>query len=481
MQLARKILVLVFTGLTLLLLLTFKASFPVWLSFAVNGLVLFILFIYHIFYEKTFSPFLTAFLVFNYLFLFLAPIVQIGSFYGEKAPQFAQYFPYDEKLAIYANLLIVLFNLTFFIVYTFLKRNLKPVQIKYADLKNKYSVILIFSLLIISFLIFAFTFPVVLDEIIKPYWIKLNVSKIYVLIINKTLLFLPFAGIILSKHYLDKSGKKNNNYYFVLLMMLVFFLILFWFKNPLTEKRNALGPLYITLIYIFKPKWLNNNTKMMLFLFFSMVIIFPLVAIITHTAFSLTQLLQNPALLFATSDREGFLHIFHTLHYDAFSNIMATIDYVGHEGLAWGRQLLGVLGFYIPRSLWTEKPFGTGQLVGQYLMDRYHFVFSNLSNPLVSEGFINFGVLGVILMAVLLAYFVRLMLSWINSAHYSKKILAFYFSLHMIFLLRGDLLNGVAYFAGVVIAVLLIPFLIERFIFLIHSKSQITDARKQEA
>ena len=478
MQLYRKILVLVYTGLTLLLLLTFKATPAVWLSFLLNAVVLFIIFIYHIFYEKTFSPFLTAFIVFNYLFLFFAPIAQIGSFYEMKEPKFPQNFPYKEDLAIYANLLIVIFNLTFFSAYVLIKKKIKPPKIKYSGLKKQYSPVLIFSILIVSLLIFAFTFPVVLDEILKPYWVELNVSKMYVLIINKTLLFLPFAGVVLAKNYLDKSA-KNYNYYMVGIMLIIFLLILLWFKNPLTEKRNALGPLYITLMYIFKPKWLNTNTKMMLFLFFSMVIAFPLVAIVTHTAFSLTELIRNPALLFVTSEKESFLHVFHTLHYDAFANIMATIDYVNHEGFSWGKQLLGVFTFYIPRALWSDKPLGTGQLVGNYLIDEYHFVFNNLSNPLVSEGYINFGIAGVILMAILLAYFVKKMLSWLQGTSYVKKILAFYFSLHMLFLLRGDLLNGVAYFTGVVIAILLIPFLIERLIFLIHYKSQVTHADEQ--
>ena len=476
MQLYRKILVLIYTGLTLMLLLTFKATPAVWLSFAANALVLFVIFIYHIFYEKTFSPFLTSFIVFNYLFMFLAPVVQIGSFYEMKDPKFPQYFPYDEELAIYANLLIILFNLTFFIAYVLAKRKLKTVHIKYTELKKRFLPVTIFFILVFSLIIFASTYSVVLDEMIKPYWVKLNVSKLYALLVNKGLLFLPFAGIVLSKYYIDKTEKKTYNYYIVFIMMILFFLILLWFKNPLTEKRNALGPLYITLIWLFLPKWLNSNLKMMLFLFLSMVIAFPLMAIITHTSFSLLELIQNPALLLVNTERESFLHVFHTLHYDAFANIMATIEYVSEHGITWGKQLAGVLGFFIPRAIWHGKPTGTGELIGNYLIDDYHFVYANLSNPLVSEGYINFGILGVFLMAVLLAYFVRLMLSWMNSEHYLKKVLAFYFALHMIFLLRGDLMNGVAYFVGVVFSVLFLPFFIERMVFFIYYKSRTNDA-----
>jgi len=477
MQLYRKILVLIYTGLTLMLLFTFKATPAVWFSFALNALVLFIIFIYHIFYEKTFSPFLSAYIVFNYLFLFFAPVVQIGSFYNLKEAKFPQRFPYDENLTVYVNLLIIIFNLSFFIAYVFFKKRLKNIPIKYQGLKKKFYPLTIFGILMISLLIFAFTFPVVWDEIVKPSWVALNVSKMYALVVNKALLFLPFAGIIMSKYYIENSPKKTYNYYIVYIMMLLFFLILLWFKNPLTEKRNALGPLYITLIWLFRPNWLNTNLKMMLFLFFSMVIAFPLLAIVTHTSFSLLQLIQNPALLFVNSGNEGILHIFHSLHYDAFANIMATVDYVSHQGFVWGKQLLGVLTFYVPRAIWHGKPYGTGQMIGEYLIDEYKFIYANLSNPLVSEGYINFGMAGVVLMAVLLAYFVRLMLSWLNSRHILKKALAFYFSLHMIFLLRGDLLNGVAYFAGIVFSVLFLPFAIERLVLFFYYKSGINDEK----
>jgi len=471
MQLLRKILVIIYIVLTVIILLSFKGALPVWISFVLNALVIFMIFIYHIFYEKKFSPFLSSYIVFNYLFLFLAPLIQITLFYNKRNPTFPQYFPYSEQLTIYTNLLIILFNLTFFISYLFYKRRLKPVNIKYPIVKTQFKSLLILTLLIVSLLIFVFTFPVVLDEIVKPYWMKSNVSKMYSLVINQSLLFLPFAGIILSKYYLEHHPKKTYNYYAISLMIILFILILLWFKNPLTAKRNSLGPLYITLIFLFKPKWLNTNTKMMSFMFFSMVILFPLMAIVTHTAFSLTQIIKNPALLFVNSEDDSFLHVFQTLHYDAFANIMATIEYVSQHGFAWGKQLIGALGFFIPRSLWTSKPIGTGQLVGQYLIDQYHFRYNNLSNPLVSEAYINFSVLGVILFAILLAYMVKVMLSWLNSKHYVKKIMAFYFSVYMIFLLRGDLINGIAYFSGIAIAVLLVPFIIERLLILIYYKS----------
>ena len=71
--------------------------------------------------------------------------------------------------------------------------------------------------------------------------------------------------------------------------------------------------------------------------------------------------------------------------------------------------------------------------------------YSNLSNAIVSEGYINFGFFGVVLLAIILAYFIVKFISWIISKNYFKEFISFYFALHLLFLLRGDLTNGVSY------------------------------------
>jgi len=118
--------------------------------------------------------------------------------------------------------------------------------------------------------------------------------------------------------------------------------------------------------------------------------------------------------------------------------------------------------------------------VGEYLIDDYDFRFSNLSNPLVSEGYINFGIVGVILVAIGLAIAILKLMTWLKSDNYLKKIMAFYFGMHLIFLLRGDFANGFSYYIGTLIGVILIPKTIEYFIknILIHQnkwkKSKVT-------
>ncbi|WP_144668847.1 hypothetical protein [Dokdonia sp. Hel_I_53] len=289
---------------------------------------------------------------------------------------------------------------------------------------------------------------------IRANWMPASVSTVTLLLWKKVLFIIPLAGVVLCVEYYRKVKQTPLNQLYLLLVLVAFIIILFWFKNPLVEKRNALGPIYITLIYLFLPRLLNSNVRSTSFMFFSMVIVFPLSAFFTHTTSSLKDIIKKPRLLVEQFEGEGINEVFNTLHYDAFINISATVDYVKHEGFVYGEQLLSAFLFFVPRSMWESKPINTGPLVGEYLIKQYDFHYSNLSNPMVSEGYINFGIFGVILMAIAIAYTVVYLLTWLEGTHYLKKMMAFYFAIHLLFFLRGDFTNGFSYYVGTMIGVL---------------------------
>ena len=70
---------------------------------------------------------------------------------------------------------------------------------------------------------------------------------------------------------------------------------------------------------------------------------------------------------------------------------------------------------------------------------------------------IDFGIIGVIMYAFILSYFMLTSKMWIQGRDPFRNITAFYFSVHLMFLIRGDLLNGVAYFLGPFIAIYVLP------------------------
>ena len=452
--------------ISLIAFLSFDTTPIVWSSFFVNFLLITSIAYYHLNIEKAFSPFLTSFIIFNYLFFFLAPVFQISAM-NDLNFRFPNDFAFNTSSVVFANLLILIFNIVFIFSYLYFKdKKLGKNKEQATEVNFKYNTPLaILVLLVVCVAIAVFNYDYLLKDISESVYIIKDESTSLLLLKKKFLFFTPLGGIVLTLKHLQMTDKINSNTFFVVLSLVIFIVLLFFFKNIFTEKRNTLGPIYIALIYLFFPKLLNSNAKFFLFMFLSMVIIFPLSSTLTHIDASLEQIFVKPSLIYESFLRFGTISgAFESLHYDAFSNIMATVEYVKLYGLSWGYQLLGVCLFFVPRSLWTTKPLSTGELIGNHLFDTTPRNFTNLSNSVVSEGFINFGFIGIVVLAIVLAYFIIKFIIWHRSEDCLKQFIAFYFAVHLMFLLRGDLTNGFSYFIGPLLSVVFLPKLLIRFI-----------------
>ena len=452
--------------ISLIAFLSFDTTPIVWSSFFVNFLLITSIAYYHLNIEKAFSPFLTSFIIFNYLFFFLAPVFQISAM-NDLNFRFPNDFAFNTSSVVFANLLILIFNIVFIFSYLYFKdKKLGKNKEQATEVNFKYNTPLaILVLLAVCVAIAVFNYDYLLKDISESVYIIKDESTSLLLLKKKFLFFTPLGGIVLTLKHLQMTNKINSNTFFVVFSLVIFIVLLFFFKNIFTEKRNTLGPIYIALIYLFFPKLLNSNAKFFLFMFLSMVIIFPLSSTLTHIDASLEQIFVKPSLIYESFLRFGTISgAFESLHYDAFSNIMATVEYVKLYGLSWGYQLLGVCLFFVPRSLWTTKPLSTGELIGNHLFDTTPRNFTNLSNSVVSEGFINFGFIGIVVLAIVLAYFIVKFIIWHRSEDCLKQFIAFYFAVHLMFLLRGDLTNGFSYFIGPLLSVVFLPKLLIRFI-----------------
>ena len=452
--------------ISLIAFLSFDTTPIIWSSFFVNFLLITSIAYYHLNIEKAFSPFLTSFIIFNYLFFFLAPVFQISAM-NDLNFRFPNDFAFNTSSVVFANLLILIFNIVFIFSYLYFKdKKLGKNKEQATEVNFKYNTPLaILVLLAVCVAIAVFNYDYLLKDISESVYIIKDESTSLLLLKKKFLFFTPLGGIVLTLKHLQMTNKINSNTFFVVFSLVIFIVLLFFFKNIFTEKRNTLGPIYIALIYLFFPKLLNSNAKFFLFMFLSMVIIFPLSSTLTHIDASLEQIFVKPSLIYESFLRFGTISgAFESLHYDAFSNIMATVEYVKLYGLSWGYQLLGVCLFFVPRSLWTTKPLSTGELIGNHLFDTTPRNFTNLSNSVVSEGFINFGFIGIVVLAIVLAYFIVKFIIWHRSEDCLKQFIAFYFAVHLMFLLRGDLTNGFSYFIGPLLSVVFLPKLLIRFI-----------------
>tara|TARA_B100000767_G_scaffold237188_1_gene231295 strand:+ start:217 stop:840 length:624 start_codon:yes stop_codon:yes gene_type:complete len=188
-----------------------------------------------------------------------------------------------------------------------------------------------------------------------------------------------------------------------------------------------------------------------------MAVGFPIVSIFTHSKQGIVEIILKPLGFLKEIASRDLLSEFLTLHYDAYSNVLATMEYINSYSIVLGEQLLGSLLFFVPRSFWTDKPIKTGKLIGKHLMDNHKMEFDNLSNPLLSEGLINLGALSLFLFPVVLAFIVVKMLQWQYSKDFFKQVVAIYFSIYLIFILRGDLSSSLSFFTGTFIGIYMIP------------------------
>jgi hypothetical protein len=420
----------------------------------------------YLFKEKQFSPYISSFLVFSYLFFFVAPISQIMSLPEIDAIQehlfsnsFPNTLPFEATSVIKLNIIITIWNLLFYIFYLyFKKKNFPTVQIW--KVSNNTKGVFPLAILVLLFVSIAIVWSHYDFIIRKTFFHESGVEEFstsQILIVLKTLFSIPFIGVIMAIVYLRNSKKLSANTLFIFVSFLLLFLLFLFVKNPIMEKRNALGPIFITLLVFSIPRFFQTNKRFFSFLFLSMIVVFPLISILTHAKVGISVLLKNPKLYFKSFEKSDFLLEFNSLHYDAYANVLATMDYITHHGIVFGKHFFAGVFFFIPRSIWTSKPENTGQFIGQYLMKNYNMWFDNISNPFLSEGIINFGLLSILIFPILLAWFIVRMLRWQYSNDLFKQVVAIYFSIHLIFFLRGDFTNGWAYFIGTAIGIYVIP------------------------
>lgn len=131
-------------------------------------------------------------------------------------------------------------------------------------------------------------------------------------------------------------------------------------------------------------------------------------------------------------------------NFDAFQMIFYTTAYTEKMGFSWGNQLLLPAFFWVPRSIWTSKPLGSPDIVAAHA----NFYSLNVSSPLWSEGYINFGVPGVFLFLYVFGYFARRSDNTLAQPSIMPPfatIISCFFAANTFILLRGDLTSGTMY------------------------------------
>jgi hypothetical protein len=381
--------------------------------------------------EDSSTPADIAVFIFNWLFLDLAPKIQL---IGTPQQLVNTSSVLVDRLAT-ANLVCALFMLTFTVVYSYLSRraqlsaNLKAVSpaVPRAQFTGAAVAVSVGVCILMVAAAAPHAYKTADAQVVSP----------ATLIVNRFLLFVPSATLLI---LLNETVRGQKKWLFsrVCVIALLILLVLVT-ENPLTEKRNALGPLYLGLVLVGFQTWFASRTRRMLLLVGSMVFGFPAISVFTHNH---QQTLSD---LSMSDIGDRIQEYYFSINYDSWANIYTSVEIVKIHGLQWGHQLLGSMLFFVPSSIWTTKPLATGILLGNYLIANYSMWFNNLSAPLVAEAYLDFGYIGVIVYATAAAILVLSINKLAQRNNWLALPMAVYASLFLMFLLRGSLMIAMGF------------------------------------
>lgn len=144
--------------------------------------------------------------------------------------------------------------------------------------------------------------------------------------------------------------------------------------------------------------------------------------------------------------------------FDSYQNFVRLIEL---DIISYGTQLMSSLLFFVPRSIWEGKAIASGT----FLANKLSYAHSNISMPFIAEGYINFGIFGSILFMFLLGIIIGNVdrVAWqLKSSNKDCLFLYYYYFLFglVFFLMRGDLINAIAFISGMTAAFWLLVIII---------------------
>lgn len=228
---------------------------------------------------------------------------------------------------------------------------------------------------------------------------------------------------------------KKNKKAFLLIVMLVLLLIT---CSPIGMPRFQTATVYCGILIIAFPK-LSKNYLFIVGFTFAFIIIFPFI-----NSFRYGSLLDVDIFSLLKETFDNIIKNFTDANFDSYVMFMKAQKFVTLNGKSYGVQLLGAILFFLPRSLWPNKPYGTGYTI--HIAEGKLGAAANVSCPLMAEGYINFGVLGLILFAAILGYVVcKFDYMYFNSKNTKKNlannVVYSFIPTILFFMMRGDLMS----------------------------------------
>jgi hypothetical protein len=219
-------------------------------------------------------------------------------------------------------------------------------------------------------------------------------------------------------------------------------------NNPISTARFKVGTILLSILFVLP--WRRWSAGVAISgTVFGLLLVFPFADLFRSTLDTnlSSRLSQTSAISELTENGD----------YDAFQMITNAVMVFEQSGTDFqlGSQISGALLFWVPRSIWQNKPIATGE----WLAEQQGYGYTNLSAPLWAEFFIDGGWFLLMVGFVVYGYFVRVVDRWHAVSHNSGQarvvsILVPIYAGYQFFLLRGALMPALAYLAPIVLVAL---------------------------
>lgn len=321
-------------------------------------------------------------LYFFLLFLVIAPLNQLISGYA----------PWRERIIdseiFRANIIIFIYNFTFILSYK-QKYRLTVINKKYEEKLTEIPT----SILFYKILFFISTISFFIGVIIIGFnnlfirgeaVITGTTFSIMVDFLIRSIPVLSLSIFLYSKKALVSYSKSIGFNTMVLLLLCYSILLNF----PTSLSRFLVGTVYLGLIVSFLPKKFWKYKKFDILFLIVILIFFPLFYFFKN--YTLSQLF--------TGEIKLNIRSFESVDFDAFTLIGRTIRFVEEQGLQLGNQIRSTIFFFIPQDFLDLKGIPSGELVAK----TQGFFYTNLSEPIMAEAYIDFGYIGVVLYGIVI-------------------------------------------------------------------------------
>ena len=392
--------------------------------FISNFILLIIISFFMVFGDKYNYSINKLFYLYSYFFLGIAPILQYSyniNLWTNK--------DILEKEYLKLNIILII-SLMFYqiLYYLFSKRKntklenyfLKKFSLKNKKLKKSLLIILPLIVLFLTLYRLNFNFSLLFFKTNLRSSLLSKYSQINSLLYNNFIVIIPFICLVIFKIL------KIKNKIIEVCLLIIFLLVNF----PTALSRYAVARVYIPIIILYS-KILRKYFMLNFTIVFGLLYLFPFLNQFRY--------FKNFESIKFNLDFSMFLEG----HFDSYQNFLRVIN---ENIITNGKQLLGVILFWVPRSIWKEKPIGSGTL----LAERADLTYSNIAMNYFGEGYINFGYIGIVLFIIFIAYInARFDKLYWNYREKNYFVVFYLIMLSMeIFILRGDLMSSFAYLIG---------------------------------